>query len=92
MNDKEYAMAVAKTTEFAFSISGCTNLVNRLTYQKFKKNIDSPMSDNHDNTDPERFPSSPDQLEKDSLVERPDPSQAKYEVLISNLFDRIRTS
>ena len=46
----------------------------------------------HDNTDPERFPSSPDQLEKDSLVERPDPSQAKNEVLISNLFDRIRTS
>ena len=55
-------------------------------------NNNSPMSDKHDNTTPERFPSSPDQLEKDSSLEGPDPSQAQYEVLISTLFDRIRAS
>ena len=34
----------------------------------------------------------PDQREKDISLERPDPSLAKYEVLISNLFYRIRSS
>ena len=46
----------------------------------------------HNNTVRERFLSQPHQLEKDISVERPDPSLAKYEVLISNLFDRIGRS
>ena len=55
-------------------------------------NNDSPMSDIHANTETGRFPSKPDQLEKDIPVEGYDPSLAKYEVLCSNLFDRIRAS
>jgi hypothetical protein len=46
----------------------------------------------HVDTTPGRVPLLPDQGGADSSVERPDPSLAKFEVLISNLFDRIRDS
>lgn len=48
--------------------------------------LEELMSESHNNTENFRFPSHPDPFKKDISLESPDPSLAKYEVLISNLF------
>ena len=54
--------------------------------------LEELMSESHNNTENFRFPSQPDQFKKDISLESPDPSLAKYEVLISNLFGIIINS
>ena len=64
-----------------------------MKFTTIRGNSNKPMSaKSHDNTNNERLPSQPDQREKDISLGGPDPSLAKFEVLISNLFDRIRDS